>query len=294
MKYSVVIPVRNEGENIQRLFSELKEVMDLLGDSYEVIFVNDGSIDNTKDEILKLRDVVLIDFVRGYGQSAAFDAGFRAARGEVVISMDGDLQNDPHDIPKLVFALDNKNLDVVTGFRAKRMDRFSVRFMSFFGRVLRVVLFNDKIYDAGCSLRVYRKDALLGLVLWGEMHRYMLLLLKKNGARIGQVRVNHRKRVFGRTKYNVTKAFRGFIDLLFVWFVLNFEDTPMHFFGYFSLVSFVLSFVSLFFSFLFFVLFLMFSFVSFFLGIIADYAIREFFRAGRSEGFYKIRKVYKL
>lgn len=294
MKYSVVIPVRNEERNIAVLFSELKAVMDFLSEPYEIIFVNDGSTDNTKNEILKLKDVVMIDFVRGYGQSAAFDAGFHAATGDVVISMDGDLQYDPHDIPKLLRVLDKNKLDVVTGFRAKRMDRLSVRFMSFFGRFLRIVFFDDKIYDAGCSFRVYRRDCLLNLVLWGEMHRYMLLLLKKNGAKIGQIKVNHRKRIFGKTKYDFTKSFRGFIDLLFVWFILNFEDRPMHFFGYVSLVSFGISIVSVFFSLLFFVLFLMFSFVSFFLGVITDYTIRDFFRAGKSKGFYQIRKVYKI
>jgi len=230
MKYSVVVPIYQEEGNISQLDKEIKEVMNKLG-SYEIIYVNDGSKDNTLNELKKLKKITIINLNRNYGQSIALDAGFKASQGDIVISLDGDLQNDPKDIPRLLEKLESRNLDVVAGWRRNRKDNSGIRLLTRTGRLLRKILIKDPVHDTGCTLRVYRREAAKSLDLWGEMHRYILAILRWKGFRIGELEVNHRPRTQGKTKYNYKKAPRGFIDLIYIWFLNKYSNRPLHMFG---------------------------------------------------------------
>jgi glycosyltransferase involved in cell wall biosynthesis len=236
--YSVVVPVFNEDGNIENLNREIKEVMNSLGKTYEVIYINDGSTDDTLEELKKLKKVKIISLNRNYGQATALDAGFKASLGEIIISMDGDLQNDPKDIPKLLSKLEKDGLDVVTGWRKIRKDKSSVRALTKIGRSFRKFLISDQVHDTGCTLRVYKKEAVKNLDLSGEMHRYILALLRWKGFTIGEIEVNHRPRACGKTKYTSAKAIRGFIDLLYIWFIDKYSQRPLHIFGSTGLLSF--------------------------------------------------------
>ncbi|MEK6915660.1 MAG: glycosyltransferase family 2 protein [Nanoarchaeota archaeon] len=236
IKYSVIVPVYEEEGNIKQLDKEIKEVMSKLG-TYEVIYINDGSKDNSLNELKSLKEVTIINLNRNYGQSIALDAGFKATQGEIIISLDGDLQNDPKDIPKLLEKLEKDKLDVVAGWRKHRKDKSGIRILTIMGRFFRRILIKDPVHDTGCTLRVYRKQATKSLDLWGEMHRYILALLRWKGFTIGEVVVNHRSRKSGKTKYNYSKAYKGFIDLIYIWFLNKYSNRPLHMFGGLGLFS---------------------------------------------------------
>ncbi len=240
LKFSVVVPVYNEEENISLLDREIRKTMDNItkaNSSYEIIYVNDGSTDNSLNEMKKLKHAVIVDLNRNYGQATALDAGFKIAQGEIVISMDSDLQNDPADIPKMLEKLEKENLDVVCGWRKDRKDTQGIRILTKVGRLLRKIMINDKVHDTGCTLRVYRKEAVKSLDIGGEMHRYILSILRWKGFRIGEVVVNHRLRHAGQTKYGYDKAVRGFIDLIYVWFIQKYYQRPLHIYGKVGLFS---------------------------------------------------------
>ncbi len=242
MKYSIIIPIKNEEKNIPILDKEIKQVMDKLAraEDYETIYVNDGSADKSLQEMKKLRRVKIINLQRGYGQAIALDAGFKQAKGDIIISIDGDLQNDPRDIPRLLEKLERERLYVVAGWRRKRKDNGRVRLLTRIGRSFRRILISDPVHDTGCTLRVYRKKAIETLDLWGEMHRYLLALLRWKGFKIGELPVHHKKRIHGRTKYTTKKATRGFIDLIYIWFINKYSNRPLHLFGSMGLFSFFL------------------------------------------------------
>jgi len=231
MEYSVIVPIYNEQGNIAQLDKEIKAIMHKLSKDYEIIYINDGSKDNTLEELKKLHKVKIIDLNKNYGQATALNAGFREAEGDLIITMDGDLQNDPADIPRLLEKLHKEDLDVVAGWRKKRKDKSGIRILTRIGRLIRRVLIKDSVHDTGCTLRVYRKKAAKSLDLHGEMHRYILALLRWKGFKIGEVIVNHRKRISGKTKYGYDKAFKGFIDLLYIWFLDKYSQRPLHIFG---------------------------------------------------------------
>jgi glycosyltransferase involved in cell wall biosynthesis len=239
--YSVIVPVYNESENIHKLDLEIREVMNSLGESYEVIYVNDGSSDNSLEVLKQLKHVKIVELNRNYGQATALDAGFKAAKGEIVISMDADLQNDSHDIPKMIKKLHDENLDVVAGWRKNRKDKSGIKILTKTGRFVRNVLIGDKVHDTGCTLRVYKREAVKSLDLQGEMHRYILALLSWKGYKIGEMVVNHRPRNAGKTKYGYSKALRGFIDLLYIWFIQKYSQRPLHVFGYLAAISFIIA-----------------------------------------------------
>jgi len=238
IKYTVVVPVYNEEENIKQLDSEIKNVMELLKETNEIIYINDGSTDETLKELKSLRKIKIIDLNRNYGQSTALDAGFKQAEGEIVISMDGDLQNDPRDIPKLLKKLDKENLDVVCGWRKYRKDKSGIKILTRIGRFFRRRIIRDEVHDTGCTLRAYRKEAVKSLDISGEMHRYILALLRWKGFKIGEVVVNHRQRINGKTKYGYSKAIRGFIDLLYIWFIDKYSQRPLHIYGESGILAF--------------------------------------------------------
>jgi glycosyltransferase involved in cell wall biosynthesis len=241
---SVVVPVYNEEGNITKLNAEIQKVVSGITGAFEVIFVNDGSTDGSLRELKALKNITIINLNRRYGQTTAFDAGFKAAQGDLVISLDGDGQDDPHNFPALIKKLKDDDLDVVAGWRKHRRDKSSVRILTKIGQYLRKKMINDTIHDSGCALRVYRKEAAKSLDIGGEMHRYIMALLRWKGFRIGEVAVNHRKREHGVSNYNYSKAVRGFIDLVYVWFLYKFSQRPLHLFGYASIISFFFGTVS--------------------------------------------------
>ncbi len=231
MKISVVIPVFNEEDNVARLHQEVVDVCRKEGYEFEVIFVDDFSTDQTVERIKALKPVRLIRFRKNFGQTAAMDAGIKAARMPFVITMDGDGQNNPADIPKMLDFLEEKGLDVVSGWRKDRKDSFMKHFVSRGANLLRKLFINDGIHDSGCSLKVYRKECFETVNLYGEMHRYIPAILKIKGFQVGEVVVNHRAREAGVTKYNWTRTIKGFIDLLSVWFWNKFAARPLHLLG---------------------------------------------------------------
>lgn len=237
MQYSVVIPIFNEEKNIIPLVDEIKQVMERLG-SYEIVLVDDGSKDGSVNILKKISkdNVKSILFRKNFGQSAAMDAGLKFASGEIIITMDGDRQNDPKDIPKLLKKLD-EGYDGVSGWRWKRKDKLSKKIFSRFANSLRHFVINDHLHDAGCSLKVYKRECFEDFSLTGEMHRYIAEMLELKGFKIGEVKVNHRNRAAGKTKYSLSRVGKGFLDLFLVWFLQKYADRPLHLFGGIGLIS---------------------------------------------------------
>jgi len=243
---SIVIPVYNEEENIQPLHEELKTVLDSISDDYEIVFIDDGSKDNSYETLRKLAEsdnkTSVIKLRRNYGQTAALLAGFNSSRGETIISIDGDLQNDPNDIPNLLEKME-EGWDVVCGWRWVRNDPFTKRIPSKISNWLARRIMDVKVHDLGCTLRAYRRRAVENLELYGELHRYLPVLISLQGFRITEVKVNHRERVHGETKYGVLRIFTGFLDLMLVKFLLSYSGRPMLVFGGLGLILMLLGMV---------------------------------------------------
>ncbi|MHA2364112.1 MAG: glycosyltransferase family 2 protein [Candidatus Hodarchaeales archaeon] len=241
-KYSIVIPTYNEAGNIFPLFEEINDVMKELKHPWEVIFVNDGSTDDTGKEITELcrnnQEAKLIHLRKNFGQSSAMNAGFNHTNGEIVITLDADRQNDPNDIPKLLTKLE-EGYDVVSGWRHNRKDSIFKKIPSKIQNWLHRRLTGLKIHDSGCSLKVYKKEALESVIIYGEMHRYIPALVNKLGYKVGEVKTNHRKRTVGRTKYGIKRIARGFFDIIYLKFWLSYSSKPMHLFGWLSFLSFL-------------------------------------------------------
>ena len=242
--FSAVVPIYNESGNIAPLHESLTAVLRTLPGAYEIIYINDASTDGSLVELEALHGATIINLNRNYGQATSLDAGFKHARGELIISLDGDGQNDPSDIPLLIKKLTDDNLDVVAGWRKDRKDSAGINTLTKIGRFLRKKIIKDVVHDTGCTLRVYKRDAAKSLDIGGEMHRYILAILKWKGFRIGEVVVTHRPRVHGKSKYNYSKAVRGFIDLVGIWFVQKYSQRPLHLFGYLSITSFGFGFLT--------------------------------------------------
>jgi len=238
MVYSVIIPVYNEAENIEQLYRELRDVLDNTSSSYEIIFVDDGSRDRTSSVLNGLGKIVIITLRKNYGQTAALSAGILHSQGDYLITLDGDLQNNPADIPRLIQKLE-EGYDVVCGWRKQRRDTSSKRFVSWGAAVLRRSLIDDGIHDSGCTLRIYRKECFeeLSFGLYGEMHRFIPGILKAQGFIVGEVEVNHRQRVAGRSKYSWIRVLKGFVDMVILFFWRKYSARPMHVFGGLGLLS---------------------------------------------------------
>jgi len=230
MKISVVVPLMNEEDNIKYL---IEAVDDALKDfDYELILVDDGSTDNTVKEIKKhMNDKTkLVILNRNYGQTSAMAAGIEVAQGDIIVTIDGDLQNDPRDIPMMIEKL-NEGYDVVAGIRAKRKDEPLRKFLSkIANKIIRKVT-GVHIRDYGCTLKVFKKDVAKNLGLYGELHRFIPILASMYGAKITEVPVRHHERKFGRSKYGFNRTFKVISDLMYLVFMQKFGQKPMHFFG---------------------------------------------------------------
>jgi glycosyltransferase involved in cell wall biosynthesis len=238
---SVVIPIRNEAPSLDELHSELTEALGTWGRPYEVIIVDDGSTDGSFPILARLQGsdphLRIIRFRRNFGQTAAFSAGFAHARGRMIVTSDGDLQNDPRDIPMLVQKLEDQQLDIVCGWRRERKD-------AFFSRLLPSRLANGliswatgvKLHDYGCSLKVFRADVVKSIKLYGEMHRFIPAIASEQGVAMAEAVVNHRARKHGTSKYGISRTVRVVLDLVTVKFLLNYSTRPLQIFGLLGLI----------------------------------------------------------
>lgn len=311
MDISIVIPVYNESGNLEILYNKLRAVLNILNKRYEIIFIDDGSKDNSFEILKNLnekdKNVKIIKFRKNFGQTAALDAGFKLAKNEIVIQMDGDLQNDPEDIPNLINKLDK--YDVVVGWRYKRKDPLSKTIPSLIARYLRKKITKERIHDSGCSLKAIKKICLNDLNLYGEMHRFIPTLLIWKGFKIGEVKVRHNPRRYGKTKYNFTRIIRGFLDLMNAKFWADYSTRPLHFF---AKISFLLIFLGViivaykfFIALLYFgisldvgpmllaaVLFIIVGIQFFSFGFISELQVRNYFSEKKNKP-YQIEKIYK-
>jgi glycosyltransferase involved in cell wall biosynthesis len=238
---SFVIPVYNEEENLPDFYRELTAAGEKLHGSYEIIFVDDGSRDGSFPALRRIQaadpKVKIIRLRKNFGQTAALAAGFDRSRGEIIITLDADLQNDPADVPLLVAKM-NEGFDIVSGWRVKRKDKFVSRRLPskaanwIISRITKV-----KLHDYGCTLKAFRRDVVKNIKLYGEMHRFIPAIASTMGVAIAEVPVNHRPRIHGKSKYNITKSVRVALDLLTVKFLLSYSTRPLQFFGLFGLLA---------------------------------------------------------
>jgi glycosyltransferase involved in cell wall biosynthesis len=227
---SVIVPVYNEEGNVKELHQKILSACQNLDKAFEIIFIDDGSKDGTAEICKDLSPLKLIRFRKNFGQTAAFDAGIKEARGDIIITMDGDLQNDPADIRLLLEEM-QKGYDVVSGWRWQRKDTFMKKFFSRGANLLRKIFMEDKIHDSGCSLKAYRRECFHDVDLFGEMHRFIPAILELEGYKVGEVKVYHHPRIHGKTKYNWKRAMKGFVDMISIWFWRKYANRPLHLFG---------------------------------------------------------------
>lgn len=247
IQITVTVPIYNEEDNIPLLYERTRDALDALGRSWELVLVNDGSKDDSPARLdaLAAADprVVVIHLSRNYGQTAAFMAGLDHARGEIIVPMDGDLQNDPADIGRLLAKLD-EGYDVVSGWRKDRQDHAIKRNLpSRMANWLISRVSGVHLHDYGCSLKAYRREVLDGVKLYGEMHRFVPIYAAWNGARVGEMAVTHHPRIHGVSKYGLERVIKVVLDLLVVKFLFKYASKPIYVFGGFGLLSILLSFV---------------------------------------------------
>tara|TARA_Y100001978_G_scaffold162266_1_gene148714 strand:+ start:1312 stop:2268 length:957 start_codon:yes stop_codon:yes gene_type:complete len=242
---SIVIPIYNESKSIDLLIREIFDVMNSNKFDFELILVNDGSKDETLSILNKLsksiEELIVINLRKNYGQTAAMAAGFDQSKGEIIITLDGDLQNDPHDIPKLIENI-QEGYDLICGWRFERKDKLiNRRIPSKIANKLIGFVTGINLHDYGCSLKAFKKDIITDIKLYGELHRFLPVLANIEGAKIKEIKVNHRERKYGKSKYGIDRTFRVLMDLLTVWFMNKFLTRPMYVFGFIGIVSFISS-----------------------------------------------------
>lgn len=247
MELTIVIPIYNEEKNIKILYRELMDTLTILNIEFEIIFIDDGSYDQSFKVLEKLQQndnrVVVIKFRKNFGQTAALSAGFDHARGEIVITMDGDLQNDARDIPLLLEKID-EGFDLVCGWRFNRKDNFiNRRLPSMIANKIISWTTKVKLHDYGCTLKAFRKEVVDAINLYGEMHRFIPAVASTMGVTIEEVKVNHRERKYGASKYGISRTIRVILDLITVKFFLSYVTKPMQIFGLIGIVSGAIGFI---------------------------------------------------
>ena len=250
MDISIIVPLFNEEESIPKLFEWIERVMNEHKYTFEVVFVNDGSTDKSWDVIETLQrqsqNVRGIKFRHNYGKSPALYCGFRAAKGDVVITMDADLQDSPDEIPELFSMIKDDNYDLVSGWKKKRYDSKLTKNLpsKIYNATARKVT-GLKLHDMNCGLKAYKNEVIKNIEVFGEMHRYIPFLAKNAGfTNIGEKVVEHRKRQFGETKFGLNRFVNGYLDLMTLWFLSRFGKKPMHFFGLYGSLMFLLGFMA--------------------------------------------------
>ena len=242
LRISIVVPLYNEEDSIDYLYRQLTEALEDFGEPYEVIVIDDGSTDSSFEKLSRIHEQdkrwKIVRFRRNFGQTAGFAAGFDLAQGDVVFTIDADLQNDPADIPLLMAKID-EGYDIVSGWRVDRKDTFvSRRLPSIIANRMISRTTGVELHDYGCSLKAYRNDVVKNTELYGELHRFVPALASGYGVRVAEVPVNHRAREFGQSKYGITRTFRVLLDLMTVNFLLGYGTRPIHVFGGIGLFSF--------------------------------------------------------
>lgn len=312
-KVSIVVPAYNEETSLKVLLDELDYFLKNFEYKYEVVFVDDGSKDNSfnilKEAALKNPNFKVIRLRKNYGQSAAMLSAIDYSSGDVIVPLDADLQNDPNDIPKLLNLI-SEGYDLVSGWRKNRQDRL-------FDRTIPSVIANKLIswvsgvtlHDFGCSLKAYRKEILQGVRLYGELHRFLPLLASWNGAKVTEVEVNHKARLFGKSKYGLGRTYKVLLDLIVLKFLSDFSTKPIYFFGGFSLLCFLASCLFTFWAFylklfknidldntpllIFSAVFVIVSVQLLLMGILADLVMRTYFES-QDKKTYQIRESVNL
>lgn len=252
MDISVVVPLYNEAESLPELYSWIERVMNANGFSFEVIFINDGSTDSSWKVIQQLSGVSNhvkgIKFRRNYGKSPALYCGFKEAKGDVVITMDADLQDSPDEIPALYKMVMDEEYDLVSGYKQKRYDPLSKTIPTkLFNATARKISGVKNLHDFNCGLKAYRKEVVKNIEVYGEMHRYIPYLAKNAGfSKIGEKVVQHQARKYGSSKFGFNRFFNGYLDLITLWFLSNFGKKPMHVFGLWGTIVFLIGFISAF------------------------------------------------
>ncbi len=250
MDISVIIPLYNEEESLPELYAWIERVMRENNFTFEVIFVNDGSTDHSWDVIERLSKetstVRGIRFRRNYGKSPALHCGFARAQGDVVITMDADLQDSPDEIPELYRMITAEGYDLVSGYKKKRYDPLSKTIPTkLFNATARKISGIKNLHDFNCGLKAYRRDVVKNIEVYGEMHRYIPYLAKNAGfTKIGEKVVRHRARKYGKTKFGLNRFFNGYLDLITLWFLSSFGRKPMHVFGFLGTIMFLIGFVA--------------------------------------------------
>ena len=250
MDISVIIPLYNEEESLPELYSWIERVMNANGYTFEVIFVNDGSTDHSWDVIQRLgkeyENVKGIKFRRNYGKSPALYCGFKEAQGDVVITMDADLQDSPDEIPELYDMVQRQGYDLVSGYKQKRYDPLSKTIPTkLFNATARKISGIHNLHDFNCGLKAYRRDVVKNIEVYGEMHRYIPYLAKNAGFdKIGEKVVHHQARKYGKSKFGLNRFFNGYLDLITLWFLSSFGRKPMHVFGFLGTIMFIIGFLS--------------------------------------------------
>ncbi|MBI2417057.1 MAG: glycosyltransferase [Ignavibacteriales bacterium] len=245
-RISIVVPLYNEEESLRPLAEAIKKAMGNYNNNYEVIFVDDGSTDRSavilKELCREERRFKFISFQKNYGKSAALHVGFQAVAGDLVVTMDADLQDDPNEIPNLIRRLKD-GYDLVSGWKKVRYDPFIKKYSSRFFNKITGMMSGIKIHDFNCGLKAYKRPVVKSLNVYGEMHRYLPVLAKWQGFSVTEVVVKHHPRKFGKTKFGISRFFKGFVDLLTVMFVTRYIKRPMHLFGFFGALAFLLGFI---------------------------------------------------
>lgn len=239
---SIVVPLRDEEESIPELFHGIKEAMHRMGKPYEVIFIDDGSSDGSFQVLRGLKEknpqVKVIRFRRNFGKSAALSVGFKEAKGKYVVTMDADLQDDPKEIPSLIEGLGD-NYDLISGWKKKRYDPITKTIPSRFFNAVTARLTGIPIHDFNCGLKAYRSEVVKELNIYGELHRYIPALVHWAGYRVGEKVVQHHPRKYGKTKFGISRFFHGFLDLLTILFTTRYIRRPLHLFGVWGIISFL-------------------------------------------------------